>query len=103
MEIASCTMGTGRKDRPERDADPSPLLVPWSRKSRAIHLLRLWAVRPVQSLSACTGVHFTLPQCLYKGALYLFTLLDGDERSDSHPGHFTHRKQNPVPTEKQIQ
>ena len=34
-------------------------------------LLPLWAVRPVQSLSACTRVHFTLPQCLYKGAFYL--------------------------------
>jgi len=44
---------------PGRDADPSPLLVPWSRKSRAIPLLPLWAVRPVQSLSACTRVHFT--------------------------------------------
>ena len=28
--------------------------------SRAIPLLPLWAVRPVQSLSACTMVHFTL-------------------------------------------
>ena len=36
-----------------------PLLVPWSRKSRAIPLLPLWAVRPVQSLSACRRVHFT--------------------------------------------
>ena len=40
---------------------PHPLLVPWSRKGRAISLLPLWAVRPVQSLSACTRVHFTLP------------------------------------------
>ena len=47
------------KERPERDADHSPLLVPWSRKSRVIPLLPLWAVRPVQSLSACTRVHFT--------------------------------------------
>jgi hypothetical protein len=31
-----------------------PLLMPWSWKSRAIPLLPLWAVRPVQSLSACT-------------------------------------------------
>ena len=31
-----------------------PLLVPWSRKSRAVPVLPLWAVRPVQSLSACT-------------------------------------------------
>ena len=37
-----------------------PLLVPWSRKSRAIPLLPLWAVRPVQSLSACTRMHFTV-------------------------------------------
>ena len=35
------------------------LLVPWSRKSRAIPLPPLSAVRPVQSLSACTKVHFT--------------------------------------------
>ena len=50
---------SGGKDRPGRDADPSPLLVPLSRKSRAIPLLPLWAVRPVQSLSACTRVHFS--------------------------------------------
>ena len=52
-----------------------------------IPLLTLWAVRPVQSLSACTTVHFnftytstppigrtacTEPQCLYDGSLYLF-------------------------------
>jgi len=29
----------GGKDRPGLDADPSPLLVPWSRKSRAMSLL----------------------------------------------------------------
>jgi hypothetical protein len=46
----------GGKERPGRDIDPSPLLVPWSRKGRAIPLLPLWAVRPVQSLSACTSV-----------------------------------------------
>ena len=55
---ASCTMGTGSfpkdKERPGRDADPSLLLVPWSRKSTVIPLLPLLAVRPVQSLSACT-------------------------------------------------
>jgi hypothetical protein len=33
---------------------PHTLLVLWSWKSRAIPLLSLWAVRPVQSLSACT-------------------------------------------------
>ena len=50
---------------------PHPLLVPRSRKGRAIPLLPFWAVRPVQSHSACTWVHFTLPQCLYKGAFTL--------------------------------
>ena len=34
------------------------LLVLWSRKSIAIPLLPLWAVRPVQSLSASTRAHF---------------------------------------------
>jgi len=38
---------------------PHPLLVPWSGKGRAIPLLPLWALRPVQSLSACTRVTFT--------------------------------------------
>jgi len=40
---ASCTMGTGSftggKERQGLDADPSPRLVPWSRKSTAILLL----------------------------------------------------------------
>jgi hypothetical protein len=49
----------GGNERPEGDVDPHSLLVPWSRKGRAITLLRLWAVRPVQSLSACTRVSFT--------------------------------------------
>ena len=54
--------------------------------SRAIPLLPLWAVRSVQSLSACTVELYlyspfsrtacTEPQCLYKGALYFtFTYL----------------------------
>jgi len=59
---ASCTMGTGSfpgvKSSRGVMLTPHPLLVPWS-KSRAILLLPLWAVRPVQSLSACTRVHFT--------------------------------------------
>jgi len=33
--------------------------------SRAIPLFPLWAVRPVQSLSACTRVHFTFTVELY--------------------------------------
>ena len=55
-----------------------------------IPLLPLWAVRPVQSLSASTTVHCTFtytstppmdrtactePQCLYNGALYLYLYL----------------------------
>ena len=44
---------------------PHPLLVPWSRKGRAIPLLPLWAVRPVQTLSTCTRVHFTVPFTLH--------------------------------------
>jgi len=48
---------------------PHPHLVQWSRKSRAIPLLPLWAVRPVQSLSACTRVHFAL--CLIVSGLYV--------------------------------
>jgi len=59
---ASCTMGTGSfagaKSGQGVTLTPHPLLVPWSRKSRAIPPFPLWAVRPVQSLSACTRVHF---------------------------------------------
>jgi len=44
-----------------------PLLVPWSGRSRAILLLPLWAVRPVQSLSACKRVQF----------IFFFTFLLG--------------------------
>jgi len=58
--------------------------------SLPIPLLPLWTVQPVQSLSACTTVHFTFtytstppmdrtvctePQCLYYGALYLYLYL----------------------------
>jgi len=54
----------GSKERPGRDNDPSPLLLSRSRKSRAISLLPLWAVRPVEL------------QCLYKVRLTLpFTVL----------------------------
>jgi len=60
---ASCTMYTGSLPGVKSGRDvtliPHPLLVPWSWNSRAIPLLPLWAVRPVQSLSACTRVHFT--------------------------------------------
>ena len=65
---ASCTMDTGSfsgvKSGRGVTLTPHPFLVSWSRKSRAIPLLPLWVVRPVQSLSACTRVHFTLPLLL---------------------------------------
>jgi len=60
---APCKMGTGSysgvKSGRSVTLNPHPLLVPWSRKSRVIPLLPILAVRPVQSLSACTTVHFT--------------------------------------------
>ena len=60
---APCTIDSGSFSgvKSGRGVTMSPylLLVPWSKKSRAIPLLPLWAVRPLQSLSACTRVHFT--------------------------------------------
>ena len=59
----SCTMGTGSfpgvKSGRGVTLTPHPLLVPWSWKGRAVPLLPLRAVRPVQSLSVCTRVTFT--------------------------------------------
>ena len=55
---ASCTVGTGSfpgvKSGRGVTLTPHPLLLPWSWKGRAIPLLPLWAVRPVQSFSAST-------------------------------------------------
>jgi hypothetical protein len=58
---------------------------PQCQYSRAIPLPPIWAVRPVQGLSACTVELYlyspmdrtacTEPQCLYKGALYLYVYL----------------------------
>jgi len=60
---AYCTMGTvsfpGVKSGQGVMLTPHPILVQWSGKSRTITLLPLWAVRPVQSLSACRRVLFT--------------------------------------------
>jgi len=60
------------KERPGREADPSPLLVPRSRKRRAIPLLPLWAVglyRASVPVQGCTLPYFTnyvdvWPPCL---------------------------------------
>jgi hypothetical protein len=80
---ASCTMGNesfpGVKSGRGVTLTLHPLLVPWSRKSRAIPLPPLWAVRPVQSLSACTGVHLTLCNVKYDitNGSYLFNRVSG--------------------------
>ena len=71
---ASCTTSLlGGKEWPGRVANPSPLLVLWSRKSRVISLLSLWAVRPLQSLSACTVQLYLYspykPYCLYRASV----------------------------------
>ena len=82
------------------------LLVPCSRKSRAIHLLPLRAVRPLQSLSACTREHFaftytstpptdrtacTEPQCLYKGALNSYLIIFKMRTSTARCKQTSHR------------
>ena len=67
---ASCTMGTGFFPGVKRG--PHHLLVPWSGKGRAILLLPLWAVRPVQNLSACTRGQFTLPSVLRTGISFIY-------------------------------
>jgi hypothetical protein len=60
---ASCTMGTGSfpgvKNGRGVTLTVHPFLLPWSLISRAITLLLIWAVQPVQSFSACIRVHFT--------------------------------------------
>ena len=45
---------------------PHSLLMLWPRKGRAIPLLPLWAVRPVQRLSLCTRVPFTFFAIYFK-------------------------------------
>jgi len=61
---ASCTMGTGSfpgvKSGRGVTLTPHPLLVPWSRKTST----------PPMGRTACT-----MPQCLYKGARYLYLYL----------------------------
>jgi len=57
-------MGTGSflggKERPGRDADPSLPSSAVGHERVELYLYSpLWAVRPVQSLSACTRVTFT--------------------------------------------
>jgi hypothetical protein len=74
---ASCIMDTGSfpgvKSGRGVTLTSHPLLLPWSRKGRAIPPLPLWAVRPVQSLSACTRVHFTITFGHESVELYLYS------------------------------
>ena len=76
---ASCTLGTGSfpgiKSAWGVTLTSHPLLVPWSRKSRAIPLFPLWAVWPVQSLSACTRVHFTFYLIIMSCQIKVFRLI----------------------------
>jgi len=87
VEIYFNSKFPGSKERPGRDADPSPpssavghervelylysslwTVRPVQSLSIAIPLLPLWAVRPVQSLSACTRVYFTFTFTTYRNA-----------------------------------
>jgi len=68
----------GGKERPGRDTDASPLLVQWSRKSRAIPLIALWVVQPVDSLNTCTRVHFTFFTCTICITLSSYFVLQQD-------------------------
>ena len=74
---ASCTMGTGSflgvKSSRDVTLTSHPLLVPWSRKGRAICLLPLWAVWPVQSLRACTRVLFNFTFGHERVELYFYS------------------------------
>jgi hypothetical protein len=74
VSITKLLMGTGFFPRVKSGLGvtltPHPLLVHWSGKGRAIPILLLWAVRPVQNLSACTRVHFTF-YLISKPLLYL--------------------------------
>jgi hypothetical protein len=72
---ASCTMGTGSfpgvKSGRSVTLTTHSLLVPWSIKGRAIFLLPLWAVRPVQSLSVCNkGALYFYFMCVFMSSLY---------------------------------
>jgi len=70
---ASCTMGTGSfpgvKSGQGVTLIPYPLLVPLAMKEKSYTSTPLWAVWPVQSLSACTRVTFTFLPLYYSGRL----------------------------------
>ena len=73
---ASSTVGTGSfpgvKSGRGVTLTLHPLLLLWSRKGRAMLLLPLCVVRPVESRSACTvQLYIYSPQCLYSTAIPL--------------------------------
>ena len=83
---APCIMGTGSfpgvKSGRGVTLTPQPLLVPRSRKTKAITLLPQWAVRPVQSLSACIRVNITF-------YLVCKRTLESPRKSASYKSHKT--------------
>ena len=107
VQPAYCTMGTGSfpgiKSGRGVTLTPHLLPVPWSRKSIAIPLLPLWAVRSVQSLSASTRVHFTLPfskmcanrthetQSMHKTVSQIPNSTSIDKTSNGHKAQHTHK------------
>src|SRR5215475_13460510 len=73
------------KKWPARDADPSPLLVPWSTKGYSY-----------TSTSPMGRTAYTEPQCLYKGDLYLtlfFTYSFGNRSAFCTASYFRQFKQ----------
>jgi hypothetical protein len=77
---------------------PHPLLMPRSYISRAIPLLPLWAVRPVQSLSACTRVTFTFTLTYYRRSQEAWTGRVGTGLSALWVAYAAHSTLKPVPT-----
>jgi len=94
---ASCTMSTrsfpGLKSGRGVTLTPHPFLVPLVMKNRSIPLLPLWAVRPVLSLSACTGVTFMFT--FYSTLQYAVTMIrQANINSDSSKPSVTIKGRN---------
>jgi len=101
---ASCTVDTGSFPGLESGRGVKltahPLLVLWSWKIKAIPLLPLWAVRPVQSLSACTRVHFSFTDTLSRNVVrnYYYLVRNSlDERSSERGDWFEPVLNMPTP------
>jgi len=107
---ASCTMGTGSspglKSGRGVTLTPQPFLVPWSRKSKAIPLLSLWAYSlhsasmPVQYSYTSTPpmghTACTVPQCLYSRAIPLLSLWAYRLYSASVPVQYSYTSTPPM-------